>query len=81
MMVDLRDHPSVRPFGRIGMPYHLETHPANDENGDPIPELAIPLENTQFVKDLVNGGIAATTSIADFNAQTVLELTALNSTR
>ncbi len=65
--VDLRDHPSVRPYGRIGLPYYLEAFP--DADLATSPELAIPLENSQFVKDLVNGGIAATTSIAEFNAQ------------
>jgi len=63
MMVDLRDHPSVRPYGRIGLPYYLEVFP------DKKKEMLIPTENAQFVKDLVNGGIAATTSIKDFNAQ------------
>jgi hypothetical protein len=63
MMVDLRDHPSVRPYGRIGLPYYLEAFPDKEKG------MSIPTENTQFVKDLVNGGIAATTSIKDFNAQ------------
>lgn len=63
MMMDLRDHPSVRPYGRIGLPYYLEAYPGKGK------EAPVPLENTQFVKDLVNGGIAATTSIKDFNAQ------------
>ena len=70
MMVDLRDHPSVRPFGRIGLPYYVEAFPNKSKDGKPTPELDIPLENSQFVKDLVNGGIAATTSIAEFNKQT-----------
>ncbi len=64
--VDLSNHPSVRPYGRIGLPYYLEAFP--DADLATSPELAIPLENSQFVKDLVNGGIAATTSIAEFNA-------------
>ncbi len=63
MKKDLRNHPSVRPYGRIGMPYYIEAFP------DAAPELQIPRENAQFVKDLVNGGIAATTSLKDFNAQ------------
>ncbi len=63
MKKDLRNHPSVRPYGRIGMPYYIEAFP------DAAPELQIPRENTQFVKDLVNGGIAATTSLKAFNAQ------------
>lgn len=63
MMVDLRDHPSVRPYGRIGLPYYPEAFPNKEK------EISIPTENTRFVKDLVNGGITATTSIKDFNAQ------------
>ena len=63
LMQDLRDHPSVRPYGRIGLPYYLEVYP------DETPEMGIPLENTAFVKKLVNGGIAATTSIKAFNSQ------------
>ncbi len=63
MRMDLRNHPSFRPYGRIGLPYYLEAFP------DEAPELQIPLENSQFVKDLVNGGFAATTSIKKFNAQ------------
>ena len=63
MMVDLRDHPSVRPYGRIGLPYYPEAFPNKEK------EISVPTENTRFVKDLVNGGIAATTSIKDFNAQ------------
>ncbi len=63
MMRDLRGHPSVRPYGRIGLPYYLEAYP------DKAPELQIPLENSRFVKALVNRGIAATTSIEEFNAQ------------
>ena len=63
MMVDLRDHPSVRPYGRIGLPYYLEVFP------DEANVMSIPLENARFVKELVNGGIAATTSIEDFNAR------------
>jgi hypothetical protein len=50
MMKDLRDHPSVRPYGRIGMPYYLEAMGTNrrqrpkkgapkDKNGKPIREL------------------------------------------
>ena len=68
MQKDLRNHPSVRPYGRIGLPYYLEAFP------DEAPELQIPLENSQFVKDLVNGGIAATTSIEQFNAQSTRSL-------
>ena len=68
MMKDLRNHPSVRPYGRIGLPYYLEAFP------DEAPELRVPLENSQFVKDLVNGGIAATTSIKEFNAQSARSL-------
>jgi hypothetical protein len=63
MRKDLRDHPSVRPYGRIGLPYYLEAFP------DKASQLQVPLENSQFVKDLVNGGIDATTSIKQFNAQ------------
>ena len=86
MRKDLRDHPSVRPYGRIGLPYFLEAFPvrANKKANrnapkDAKPEfwtkeemalLSIPRENTKFVKALVTGGMAATTSIAAFNAQT-----------
>ncbi len=63
MMADLRDHPSVRPFGRIGLPYYPEAFPAKGK------QASIPLENTQMVKDLVDGGFAATTSISEFNKQ------------
>jgi hypothetical protein len=75
MLVNLRNHPSVRPYGRIGMPYYLEVFPVGRNNKpDDKPEenlaaLAIPLENSQFVKDLVEGGIAAVTSIESFNKQ------------
>ncbi len=69
MMMDLREHPSVRPFGRIGLPYYVEAFPSKDDDGEPVAELQIPLENSQFVKDLVLGGMAATTSIEEFNAQ------------
>ena len=65
--VDLENHPSVRPYGRIGLPYYLEAYA--DTDLPTSPELGIPLENTQFVKDLVNGGIAARTSISAFNSQ------------
>ncbi len=68
MMKDLRNHPSVRPYGRIGLPYYLEAF------ADKAPQLQIPLENSQFVKDLVNGGIAATTSIKQFNSQSTRNL-------
>lgn len=68
MMVDLRDHPSVRPYGRIGLPYYPEAFPGKGKGA------SIPLENTQFVKDLVNGGIAATTSIKAFNSQSKRDL-------
>ena len=75
MMMDLRDHPSVRPFGRIGLPYYLEAYLEEGQTIADIPsELQIPLENSQFVKDLVNGGIAATTSIEEFNAQSARSL-------
>ncbi len=70
MNKDLRDHPSVRPFGRIGLPYYLEAFPSKSKDKKPVPELDIPLENTAFVKALIKGGIAATTSIKDFNQQT-----------
>ncbi len=85
MKKDLRDHPSVRPYGRIGMPYYLEAFPIRKEKKrnrnapkDALPEfwtaaqmelLSIPRENTKFVKDLVTKGMAATTSIKEFNAQ------------
>lgn len=58
----------MRAYGRIGLPYYLEAFP------DEAPELQIPLENSQFVKDLVNGGIAATTSIELFNNQSTRSL-------
>ncbi|NOY83189.1 MAG: hypothetical protein GXP31_19520 [Kiritimatiellaeota bacterium] len=60
---DLRGHPSVRPYGRIGLPYYPEAYP------DKAPEMQVPLENSRFVKTLVNGGLTATTSIEAFNAQ------------
>jgi hypothetical protein len=63
LMQDLRGHPSVRPYGRIGLPYYLEVFQ------DKEAALAVPLENTAFVKALVNGGMAATTSIKAFNGQ------------
>ncbi|VAW68632.1 Calcium-binding acidic-repeat protein precursor (ARP) [hydrothermal vent metagenome] len=68
LSMDMQNHPSVRPYGRIGLPYYLEAYA--DADLATSPELAIPLENSQFVKDLVNGGIAAMTSISEFNAQT-----------
>jgi len=85
MKRDLRDHPSVRPYGRIGLPYYLEAFPIREKKKtrrnapkDAKPEfwtkeqmdlLSIPRENSKFVKDLVTGGMAATTSIAAFNAR------------
>lgn len=63
LMQDLRDHPSVRPYGRIGLPYYLEVF------HDKEAATAVPRENTAFVKALVNGGMAATTSIKAFNGQ------------
>ncbi len=68
LSMDMQNHPSVRPYGRIGLPYYLEAYA--DADLVTSPELAIPLENSQFVKDLVNGGIASMTSISEFNAQT-----------
>ncbi len=67
LSMDMQNHPSVRPYGRIGLPYYLEAYA--DADLATSPELAIPLENSQFVKDLVNGGIASMTSISEFNAQ------------
>lgn len=72
LSVDLQDHPSVRPYGRIGLPYYLEAYV--DADLPTSSELGIPLENTQFVKDLVNGGIAARTSINAFNTQSARSL-------
>ena len=85
MRKDLRDHPSVRPYGRIGMPYYAEVFVVRAKKKAPRkapkdakPEfwtkeqmalLSIPRENSKFVKDLVLGGMAATTSIEAFNAQ------------
>jgi len=85
MRKDLRDHPSVRPYGRIGLPYYLEAFPIKKQKKarrnapkDAKPEfwtqaqidlLAIPRENSKFVKELVTRGMAATTSIEAFNAQ------------
>lgn len=66
---DLRDHPSVRPFGRIGLPYYLEAFPGKKTGGANNTALDIPLENSTFVKKLVTGGIAAATSIQAFNQQ------------
>jgi hypothetical protein len=88
MKKDLRDHPSVRPYGRIGLPYYIEvfrarlrkpkkgTKETRDEKtlAAALKTLQIPLENTQFVKDLVNGGFVATTSIEKFNAQSARSL-------
>jgi len=85
MKKDLRNHPSVRPYGRIGLPYYLEAFPipAKKKAGRNAPKdakpsfwtkeqmelLSIPRENSTFVKDLVTGGMAATTSIKAFNAR------------
>lgn len=85
MKKDLRDHPSVRPYGRIGLPYYLEAFPIRAQKKpkrnapkDAKPEfwtqeqmdlLSIPRENSKFVKELVTRGMAATTSIQAFNAQ------------
>lgn len=85
MRKDLRDHPSVRPYGRIGLPYYVEAFPIRKQKKakrgapkDAKPQLwtkeqmdllAIPRENSKFVKDLVRGGMGATTSIKAFNAQ------------
>lgn len=86
---DLRDHPSVRPYGRIGMPYYLEAFPVSRKKppqkksvldgkdrvveefwtDEEVGTLSIPLENSKFVMDLVRGGMAATTSIEEFNKQ------------
>ncbi|MCF6176338.1 MAG: hypothetical protein L3J71_11290 [Victivallaceae bacterium] len=89
MFKDLRDHPSVRPYGRIGLPYYLEAFPNRKKKpvkaetkqadkkkakAEPKPDevldvMDIPLENSKFVKALVKGGMAATTSIEKFNTQ------------
>ncbi len=66
---DLRNHPSLRPFGRIGLPYYLEAFPSKKVSGLDNSSLDIPLENSAFVKKLVTKGMAASTSIRAFNQQ------------